>query len=380
MGGAKPGNTGSRESRKNAIKNALVDTAEVSEALPAAQKDALDIAVAWSIIGLFIIIGSAAIHMLATVLMPITLAIVVGIVLGHAADQLGRFGVPPVAGGLILGLVFVISLFLLINAVVEPMTSLAGDAPAMLQRTLERLQPMLERFEWLKMAGLASADGKAVAEAAMQNAGPVLGMVAGGLTPALVQALIFMAALGLFLLGRANLRRALIMVFQTREDRLSVIRIINAIESALGFYFSTASLIYLVLGTITGLIAYFGGLQMAALWGLFAFVSSFIPFLGVALMTLALATAGLLTHDGIFAALAPAFLFFMLHLVMENLVTPSIMGRRLEINPFVIFIAIIFWTWMWGAVGAMLALPLCLIAMTIFDELMVEEEVRRLPG
>ncbi len=87
-----------------------------------------------------------------------------------------------------------------------------------------------------------------------------------------------------------------------------------------------------------------------------------------------------MTHDGILVALAPSFAFFVLHLVMENLVTPSIMGRRLEINPFIVFVAIIFWTWMWGAVGAMLALPLCLIAMTIFDELTVVEEGPRLPG
>jgi predicted PurR-regulated permease PerM len=52
------------------------------------------------------------------------------------------------------------------------------------------------------------------------------------------------------------------------------------------------------------------------------------------------------------------------------------MGRRLEINPFVVFLAILFWTWMWGAVGAMLALPLSLIVMTIIDELFIEEKVQ----
>ncbi|MGO8126950.1 AI-2E family transporter, partial [Rhizobium ruizarguesonis] len=52
---------------------------------------------------------------------------------------------------------------------------------------------------------------------------------------------------------------------------------------------------------------------------------------------------------------------FPVHLLMENLIFPAVMGRRLEINPFVVFLAILFWTWMWGAVGAMLALPLSLI-------------------
>jgi predicted PurR-regulated permease PerM len=66
---------------------------------------------------------------------------------------------------------------------------------------------------------------------------------------------------------------------------------------------------------------------------------------------------------------------------MENLLFPAIMGRQWEINPFVVFIAILFWTWMWGAVGAMLALPLSLIMMTVMSELFPERKtVPNLPG
>jgi predicted PurR-regulated permease PerM len=70
----------------------------------------------------------------------------------------------------------------------------------------------------------------------------------------------------------------------------------------------------------------------------------------------------------------PAAAFFTVHLVTENLIFPAVMGRRLEINAFIVFLAIIFWTWMWGAVGAMLALPLSLIVMTIAEELFFEEK------
>lgn len=372
---------GMRPAKKALIRSALVDLADEVSSPPAApQKDGFDIAVGWSIIGIFVIVGSAVVHELSGILMPITLAMVVGTVLGHAADRLGRFGLPPAAGGLVLGAIFVVALFLVINTLVDPLSSLASDVPAMMDRTIERLEPMLSRFEWLQLSGLGTTDSKDIAEAAVQNAGPVLGILAGSLTPALVQTLIFLAALGLFLVSRSNLRRALIMMFPYREQRLSVIRIINEIESVLGYYFSMASWIYAVLGIVTMTIAWLGGLQMAALWGVLAFISSFIPYLGVTLMTVALAGAGFMTHEGLVTALAPSLAFFVLHLVMENLVTPAIMGRRLEINPFIVFVAIIFWTWMWGAVGAMLALPLCLIAMTIFEELTAVEDGPKLPG
>nr|WP_143523736.1 AI-2E family transporter [Pararhizobium arenae] len=342
-------------------------------------KSGLDLVVAWSIVGTFVILASAVIYLMETILMPVTLGIVVGMVLGLAADRLSKFGVPAGLGGFLLGLVFVVGLFFLINTLIEPLSTVAGQAPGMIERSMERILPYLERFEWFRVA-LEGTDEKALADMAMQNAGAMLGIVASGLTPAFVQTLIFLAALGLFLLGRAQLRKTIILAFATRERRLAAIRIMNAIENAVGFYFSTASVIYMVLGSITAFIAFIGGFAMAPLWGLFAFVSSFIPYLGVTAMTIALFCAGLMTHDSLLIAIAPAAAFFLLHLVMENLVTPAILGHRLEINPFIIFVAIIFWTWMWGAVGAMLAMPLSLIAMTVFEEVRPRPPERQLPA
>ncbi|MFT2210980.1 AI-2E family transporter [Rhizobium giardinii] len=366
--------------RQQYLRQAEIEAQAAEADIPeTAEKTGLDLVVAWSIVGTFIIAASAVIYMMEAILMPVTLAIVIGMVLGLAADRLARYGIPPVMGGLLLGIVFVVGLFFLINALIEPLTSLAGQAPGIIERTIERVLPYLQRFEWARVA-IDGANEKKVTDVAIENAGAMLGFVAAGVTPAFIQTLIFLAALGLFLVGRSHLRKTIILAFATRDRRLAAIRIMNATENAIGFYFSTASLIYVALGTITTVIAFAGGLTVAPLWGLFAFVSSFIPYLGVTAMTIALLCAGLMTHDALLLALAPAVAFFMLHLVMENLVTPAILGRRLEINPFLIFLAIIFWTWMWGAVGAMLALPLCLIAMTIFNEVRTSPPERQLPG
>ncbi len=136
-----------------------------------------------------------------------------------------------------------------------------------------------------------------------------------------MQGLIFFAALIMFLGSRHQIRRALIISFRDRARRLSAIRIINAIETALGFYFATAALLYAVAGLIMTVIAWAGGLSSPIVWGFFTFLSSFVPFLGVTGMTLALAIGGLLTHDNILLGLAPAMGFFAVHALMENLVT-----------------------------------------------------------
>ncbi|MDK1488591.1 AI-2E family transporter [Sinorhizobium sp. 7-81] len=345
----------------------------------APKRNGIELLVALSTIGLFIIACSAAVYSMEAILMPITLAIIVGIVLGRAADELERFGLPPIFGGLLLALLFVLGLSSLVNALLAPITDVAREAPRLAEGVVERILPFIERFTWLRMALLRNADEAALADTFVKNAGPLLGAVAAGLTPALVQTLIFLAALVLFLLGRLQLRSTIILAFAAREHRLSAIRVMNATEDALAQYFSTASLIYLALGMMTMVIALVGGLTMAPLWGLFAFVSSFIPYLGVTFMTLSLLVGGLMTHDALLLGIAPAAAFFLVHLVMENLVAPAILGRRFEVNPFLIFVAIIFWTWMWGAVGAILALPLSLIAMTIFEQVRELPPERQLP-
>ncbi|MHB0952911.1 MAG: AI-2E family transporter [Allorhizobium sp.] len=345
------------------------------------RKTALDLALIWAVIGIFLILAVAAIYLAASVLMPITLAIVVGLILGVAADRLGALGIPPMATAVILSSLFALLLFFIASTLAGPLSELAAEAPAMAERAIERMLPYLERFEWLNVTAIRFRSGSMTSEALIENMGTVLSTLATRVTPALVQGLIFFGALVFFLGSRLALRRALIIAFNDRARRLSAIRILNSIEHALGFYFATATLLYAMTGLVMTLIAWIGGLPMPALWGLFAFLSSFVPYLGIALMTISLAISGLLTHDGIIMALAPALAFFTVHAIMENLVTPAVMGRRLEINPFMVFVAIVFWTWMWGAIGAVLAVPLSLIAMTIASEMLPHSRVQpNLPG
>jgi len=374
-----------KQARKIAIggshKSAWAETlSAATEQMPQApvrrvEKDGLDISMAWAIIGIFGILGLAAVYQMSLILIPLTLAIVVGMILGMLAEKLSRMGVPRITNAVILSSSVALVIFLVSNALAGPVTTLLNEGPAFIEKTTDRLMPYLEKIRWLHITPETFQSGPMSADKLLENTGNVLHLVTANLTPALVQGLIFFAALLLFLIGRVNLRKTIIMTFRERPQRLAAIRVISSVEQVLGFYFATASIIYAGLGVIMTLIAWAGGLSAPVLWGFFAFLSSFIPYLGITMMTFAVAVAGILTHDGIVIGLLPAACFFVVHLLMENLIFPAVMGRRLEINPFVVFLAIIFWTWMWGAVGAMLALPLSLIVMTIVDELFIEERV-----
>ncbi|MCF3638588.1 AI-2E family transporter [Rhizobium sp. TRM95111] len=346
------------------------------------RKDGLDLAAGWALIGIFLLMALAAVYLMAPILIPLSLAVVTGLILGLAAERLTDAGIPPLPAALLLATAFGVGVFVITGMLVEPLTALANNAPDVIRDTIDRIRPSLERIEWLNIRAETFSTGAMSLESLLENTSSLVAMVSAGVAPALLQALIFFAALVLFLAGRLKLRRMLILAFPRRGQRLAAIRVMNAIDRSLGYYFAIAVVVYAVFGLVTAVIAYAGGFAMPALWGLFAFVASFVPFLGVAVVSAAMAVTGLLTHDTTIAGLSPAIAFLAANLVVENFVFPSVMGRRLQLNAFIIFTAIIFWTWLWGPAGAMLALPLSIIGMTIADELRPVKKKSRpsLPG
>ncbi len=338
-------------------------------------REALDVFVAWSVIGIFLIMSMAVIHELSMILMPVVMAVVVGMILGISAEKLASYGIPGAGVAIILSSLVAAVIFFVVNSLIDPVSQLATEGPALIERSIDRFLPYVENFRWLNISAATFSMGSMSMESLLSRSGEIISLLGANVTPAIVQGLIFLAALLMFLYSRLRLRKALIMAFPARHQRLRTIRIIGSVEKVLGTYFATASLIYAALGVTMIVIAYFGGLAMPLLWGLFAFLSSFIPFLGITLMTISLTVAGIITHDNMILALLPAGVFFTVHLLMENLAFPAVVGRNMEINPFLVFVMIIFWTWMWGAAGAMLALPLSLIAMTVTRELFPSRKV-----
>lgn len=359
----------SEHDREPAVKSALATAQDDARSQQPLGREALDVAVSWSVVGLFVVVLMGVIHALSLILIPIVLAIVVGMILGVAAEKLDSYGIPGFAVALILSSAVALVMFFVVNSLIDPLSALANEGPALLETTVNRFLPYLQNSRWLHISAATFSMGTMSMESLISRSGEILSVVGANLTPAIVQGLMFFAALLLFLYSRVRLRKAVIMAFPQRHQRLRTIRTLASIETVLSSYFATASLLYAGLGVSMVVIAYLGGLAMPFLWGLFAFLSSFVPFLGITAMTLSLAIAGIITHDSLLLGLLPSIIFFTIHLLMENLVFPAVVGKNLEINPFLVFIAIIFWTWMWGAAGAMLALPLSLMGMTIAREL-----------
>ena len=127
------------------------------------------------------------------------------------------------------------------------------------------------------------------------------------------------------------------------------------------------SLVNIGLGLVVCGGLYFLGVPNAAVWGLLVAVLNFVPYFGPVAGIILLSTVGLLSFETLWKGFLPSVLYLVLHLLEANLITPAVLGRRFTLNPVIIFVSLIFWTWLWGVPGALLSVPILVSFKVVCD-------------
>lgn len=148
------------------------------------------------------------------------------------------------------------------------------------------------------------------------------------------------------------------------------------IEKNLARYLGTVTIINVVLGTFVALGAWLIGLPHPAIFGLLAAILNYVPYVGPAVVVVVLFGVGLVSFPTLSHAVIAPVGFIALTTAEGHFITPTIVGRRITLNPVVILLALAFWTWMWGPFGAFLAMPLSIIGLVIFNHLFSGEDVK----
>jgi len=123
-------------------------------------------------------------------------------------------------------------------------------------------------------------------------------------------------------------------------------------------------------GIATGIICAVTGMPNPAGLGALAATLNFIPIIGPVAMFVVLVVVGIVAFPSISAGLLAPLLFAVMTFLEGHFITPMIVGRRLELNALAVFIALAFWTWLWGPMGAFLASPLLIVALILKEHLM----------
>jgi predicted PurR-regulated permease PerM len=153
----------------------------------------------------------------------------------------------------------------------------------------------------------------------------------------------------------------------TLTDKKTALRIVHAIEGEVSRYLLTITAINCCLGLLVGASMGLLGMPQPALWGIAAGLLNFIPYIGAAAGILAVAAVAIVTFPTLAAAAMPPLAYLILNVIENNLVTPLVLGRRLELNAVVILVALAFWGWMWGIVGTFVAVPLLVVTKVFCD-------------
>ena len=334
-----------------------------------------------AVIGLFAIATLWCAYVAQHVIVPVLLAWSVATIVLPVVKWMEARGVPRIVAAIsvaVLLMTFILALVLLLSA---PLTWWLGRARyigVLLREKLDTFNQPLALLQELQKSLNAIGTGNSPAlKVEAQSTSLVAGILAI-ITPALSGFVIFVFSLIFYLIYRQRLRSAVVLLLSDREARLATLRTLNDIDDNMTTYFGTFTLINVGLGVVAAVLTWVIGLPNPLLWGVLACVLNYVPYLGPAVVIGTLGVAGLLVFPTLQEAVVAPLSYLAIVTIEGQFITPTLMGRRLEINPFAVFLAIAFCTWFWGPIGAFLAVPL-LMAMTVTMEHVFSEEQPDLP-
>jgi predicted PurR-regulated permease PerM len=335
--------------------------------------------VAFALVALLIICIVAVLYAAKAFFLPVVMAFVVGTMLSPAAAFLERRRIPrAVAAVLIVTAVGALIAFIagLISSPLMAWSSRLPELGSLLKDKLHIFDRPLAL--WQELQGML---GESLPAAPFQMPKfDWLEPTVGFLSPTFAEFLLFFATLVLFIASWRDLRRALIMTFADHAARLRALRILNAIEEQLGGYLLTVTMINLGVGAATGIICWITGMPNPAGLGALAATLNYLPIIGPVAMFAILAVVGVIAFSSLGAGLIAPLAFVGIAFIEGHFVTPTIIGRRLELNALAVFIALAFWTWLWGPMGGFLSSPLLIVALILKEHLLPPVDSPQLPA
>jgi len=323
--------------------------------------------------GLFAFALLFSVYVAKEIILPVFAAFILKLLLQPAMRFLERWWVPRTLAALLLIVVVFGMIIGLGTAVSGPAATWAAKLPEGIPRLQERLSflkgPIESVRQFLEQADVYAHWGSPPTTASDAQGGSLSQTLFAG-TRNFATGLFTTVLLLFFLLisGDTFLRR-LVEILPDFSDKRQAVDISKQIEEDISAYLVTITIMNGMVGIATGTVMWLTGLGDPVFWGAVAFLLNFLPILGPLLGIAIFLLAGLLTIDTLWLALLPAGLYLAIHLIEGETITPMLLAKRFTLNPVLIIMALVFWYWMWGTPGAILAVPMLAIAKIICDRI-----------
>jgi predicted PurR-regulated permease PerM len=305
--------------------------------------------------------------------LPVTAALVIAIALVPVLEWLERRRVPSPLAAFTCLVLFLAVANAAVAAIIFPASEWVRQLPERIGRIRQTLGPIFDVYSDLQSfiddvaRQFGRTSGLAHQTVTVETPNSLLQIIATSAPFAVIQMFFAMLVIFFFLSGWTRMRKRTIIGRSSFDGAMTTARVIQQVVDATSTYLGTITIVNLGMGAIVSLILYLLGMPTPLMWGGIVAVLNYIPYLGPIASAFLLAVGGLMTFNHVSYAFLPAICFVGVHLVEANLVTPTVVGRRLTINPLMILLALSFWAWVWGTTGALLAVPLLIILRTILD-------------
>lgn len=335
-----------------------------------------------AVIGIFVILLLAAIHYARDFLLPVIVAVLLFFVfvpLQRRAQRIGLHG-SLIAAVLVLSLLIGIAaiFFLLSGPVMEVANNLpdiVSDITARIEAARDVFLAIIQNFRagaendipQLRPLSAESENGE------NQDEDILMSTVSGALvylaeTPAMVAQVIFALVLLFFLLSSSDLiYLKIIQSFDGFAEKRAALSALREVEQNLGGYLGTVTFINAGLGSSIGLAMWALGMPVPLLFAVLGFLLNFIPYIGAVMGVVLASLVALLWFDTLSSVLMVAGVYLLLTSLEGQLITPSLLARRLRMNTVLVFLSVAFWAWMWSFLGMLIAVPI-LVALRVIAE------------
>jgi len=323
--------------------------------------------------GLFIFALLTVCYVAAPIILPIILAIVLKLVLHPAMRLLQRIHIPPAVSAFIVIALLFTGIFGLGSALSTPALEWAQEMPvglAKIQRQLHTFMVPIKATQTVVQNAEGLADSSSIKPTPVTIQGSSLSDRLLTNTQSLARGVgeTFLVLYFLLASGDIFLRR-FIEVLPRFHDKRQAVLITQQIESDISAYLATITLMNAVVGLATSVAMAILGLHDAILWGVIVFTLNYVPMLGPLVGVILFVIVGIISETTLYGALLPAFLYLGIHTLESSFLTPMLLARRFTLNPVLIVLSIIFWYWMWGVPGAILATPILAVSKIICDRI-----------
>lgn len=308
-------------------------------------------------------------------LIPTAGAVVLALVLTPVANTFERLRLPPSLAAAASVLLLALGLAALLAISIPALTNWVDQTPYLtytLERKLEGVRKSLaivqevsKQVEQATSAATPATPTVTPPEKVVLREKSLLAELAST-TPGVLLQVFYAAVLAFLLLShRNNSRRQIMRIPASFNMRVRLARVMRDINERVGHYLFSLAVIYTGVAACSTVALAVLGFPNAIIWGALMGIAGFVPFIGSAVTITVVALVALLTFDDWPLIVGAPAALLVIHVIEANLVTPMFVSRRCSLNTVAVFASIALLGWMWGAIGAIVAVPLLILISTI---------------